>query len=693
MMSKAKSMRFAWSLALVAGLCLTGAPTGRAADKAAKTTYDEHVVPILREKCFGCHNPDRKSGGLRLNTYTNIMGGGASGEVIKPGDPDGSLLFRLVSHLQEPNMPPKSPKLPDAMLATIRAWIQGGALENSGSKAVAVNKPKFDIALSSIAKGKPDGPPPMPEKLGLEPVVRTKRANALTALAASPWATLVAVAGQKQVILYHADTLELLGILPFPEGVPYVLKFSRNGSLLLAGGGKGARAGKVVVWSVKTGERIFEVGDEMDAVLAADISADQTQIALGGPSKVVRIYSTTDGKLLQEIKKHTDWIYALEFSPDGVLLASGDRNGGLLVWEAHTAREYFSLRGHTAAITDVSWRADSNVVASASEDGTIRLWEMENGTQIKGWGHGAAVEAVKYARDGRLVSCGRDNRAKVWDQNGASVRVFDPFPDIALRAVFTHDGNRVIAGDWTGQLRVLGTADGKLAGNLEANPPSVAEQLARASKELGTKEAQLTQLTAAAAASQTAADAAARDLTAAQKASSETAATAQNMATVLARAREVADRASGALATAQAQTAAHQITSQAYTEAAAKIKTAADKAKDNKELASAVVRGQQIATQAAADLAAAQKLVADLTPVARTASEQLAQVQKEATAAAGAAAASPKVVESKAAAAKAAAARAAAEKAAAVEASQAIALIKARVEKFKSALPTKTAQK
>ena len=66
-------------------------------------------------------------------------------------------------------------------------------------------------------------------KLSLEPLVRTTRANALTALASSPWAPLVAVGGQKQVLLYHSDTLELLGVLPFPEGVPHVLKFSRNG--------------------------------------------------------------------------------------------------------------------------------------------------------------------------------------------------------------------------------------------------------------------------------------------------------------------------------------------------------------------------------------------------------------------------------------------------------------------------------
>jgi WD40 repeat protein len=305
-----------------------------------------------------------------------------------------------------------------------------------------------------------------------EPVVKTTRANTVMALAASPWAPLVALGSPKQVLLYNSDTLDLVGILPFPEGMPHVLKFSRNGSLLLAGGGRDAKAGKVVVWNVATGERIVEVGDETDAVLAADISADQTQIALGSPSKVIRVYSTKDGQLVREIRKHTDWIYAVEFSPDGVLLATADRSGGLFVWEANTGREYFSLRGHTAAVTDLSWRLDSNILASSSEDATIRFWEMENGNQVKSWGaHGGGCLSVKYTHDNRLVSAGRDKLVKVWDQNGGQQRVFEAFPDVASRAVFAHDGARVIGGDWTGQVRLWKTADGKLVGNFLGNPP------------------------------------------------------------------------------------------------------------------------------------------------------------------------------------------------------------------------------
>ena len=280
-------------------------------------------------------------------------------------------------------MPPNSAKIPDAEIELIRKWIEGGALENSGSKAAVKAKPKFEFKLDPAALGKPAGTPAMPENLSTEPFVPQAKPGAVVAMASSPWAPVVAIAGHKQVLLYRTTDFHLIGVLPFPEGAIYVLKFSRNGDLLLAGGGRGGQSGIAVAWDVKKGTRVFEVGKEYDVVLAADISPDHGQVALGGPGRVVRVYNTADGSLAQEMRKHTEWITAAEFSPDGVLLATGDRNNGLIVWEAQTGREFFDLRGHQAAITDVSWRLDSNVLASSSEDTTVKLWEMENGGNIQ----------------------------------------------------------------------------------------------------------------------------------------------------------------------------------------------------------------------------------------------------------------------------------------------------------------------
>ena len=135
----------------------------------------------------------------------------------------------------------------------------------------------------------------MPEGVFRQPVVYTPRPAAITALAASPWAPLAAIAGQRQIVLYNTDSAELAGVLPFPEGIPYSLRFSRSGKLLLAGGGKAASRGLAAVYDVHSGKRLSQVGDELDAVLAADINASQTLIALGGPQKIVRVFNVGDG--------------------------------------------------------------------------------------------------------------------------------------------------------------------------------------------------------------------------------------------------------------------------------------------------------------------------------------------------------------------------------------------------------------
>lgn len=445
--------------------------------KEEKITFEQHILPIFREKCGSCHNGNDKKGDLVLDNYGLAMQGGASGEVIRTdGDASQSQLYLVVAHQSEPKMPPQQPKLPDEQLTLIRKWIEGGALENSGSKA----KPKKNAAMAKVevSNQRPAGPPPMPQNLPIDPLLVASRGNGVTALAVNPWSPVAAVAGHKQIFLYNTQTLELEGVLPFPEGVAHILKFTRDGQWLMAGGGRGSHSGKVILWDLKTGKRIAEVGSEYDVVLAADISPDHTQVALGGPKKIVRVYDTSTGELLYEKNKHTDWITALEYSPDGVLLATADRSNGLVVWEAFTGREFYFLTGHTGPITDVSWAPDSNILASCSEDTTIRLWEMQNGNQVKNWGaHGGGVSAVEFTRDNRIASTGRDNQAKLWDANGAAIRSFAGLGDLGMEVAFDADSDRILAGDLTGTIHVWNAKDGAVIGQLSTNPPSLAKRI------------------------------------------------------------------------------------------------------------------------------------------------------------------------------------------------------------------------
>lgn len=456
-----------------------------------KLTFDGNVQAVLRARCSTCHSPNKKSGDLDVTSYSTLMQGGSSGAVIEAGDSGESYLMRLIKHEEEPKMPPGSEKIPQAEIDMIAQWIDGGVLENSGSKPVGAKKNNMVAVASADATARP-AEIPMPLRIPLEPAVRTARTTAVSSMATSPWAPLLAIAAPQQVVLFRTDTLEIAGILPFPEGQVNVVRFSRDGSLVIAGGGQAGAKGLVAVYSVKTGERIASVGEELDAVLAADISNDHSQIAMAGPSRLVRVYATGTGELLYEIKKHTDWVMSLAFSPDGVLLASGDRNGGLFVWEAITGREYLTLKGHTAAITGLSWRIDSNALASCSEDTTLRLWEMENGSSFKNWGaHGGGALDVKYCRDGNLLSCGRDLATKLWDQNGTQIRAFPNVADLAVATALCDESQRAVTADWQGNITVWNAADAAVLGSLTANPPTLAERLAIAQTNQQTKQQEL----------------------------------------------------------------------------------------------------------------------------------------------------------------------------------------------------------
>jgi len=489
---------FAIILASALGLGVA-APTASADDEnEAKINFNDHVSEVFRSRCNTCHNADAQKGGLNLTTYATMMQGGGSGPVIEPGDPDNSWLYLLVSHQETPKMPPNSPPIPDEELQTIRTWIELGAPESAGSKVDLPDKPKMELTIDPEAIGKPSGEPAMPQGVPTEPVIVSERPGAVLALAASPWAPLLAIGQHQQVLLYRTTDARLVGVLPFPEGDVTVLRFTRDGDLLLAGGGRSGQSGRVVVWDVKTGERVIEVGDEYDLVLAADISPDRSMVALGGPSKVLRVYGTADNSLLYEQSKHTEWVTACAFSPDGVLLASADRNGGLHVWEAHSGAEFYNLGGHQQMVTALDWRLDSNVLASASEDRSVKLWDMFKGNQIKSWNaHGGGTLSVRFAKDGRLATAGRDRRAKLWDQNGKELRSFPNFDDLALQATLGHEDQSVFAGSFDGRVRMFNAEEGQTLADFRANPRPVAERLAEVRGQLEAARAKVAEAEAA----------------------------------------------------------------------------------------------------------------------------------------------------------------------------------------------------
>lgn len=453
------------------------------AETPAKVTYAEHVRSIFQQHCFACHGQDTRKSDLALDTYEDAVAGGAGGEVLFAGDLESSRLWALVNHDDSPEMPPEQDKLPADKLTLIKAWIEGGLLKDAGSEAKPTNN-LLAGGMAETAAAVPQGEPVMPENLLQEPVAYAEQPGAVDALDASPWAPVAAVGGQRQIVLYHTETGDLLGILPYPEGQPHVVRFSRDGSRLLVGGGHPGALGNTALFDVQTGMRLATLGEESDAVLAADLSPNQTLVALGGPKRNVRTYRVADGQLAYQIEKHTDWVTAIAFSPDGKLLATAGRGGGVYLWDSARGLERADLKGHQAMVTSLAWRPDSQIIASGSEDGTVRLWQTD-GTQIKSWAaHEGGTQSVAFSSTGELVTTGRDGKVRIWQADGKHLRDVLDAPEATLVARFTHDGTRVVAGDWLGSVPLLEAAGGEPVAQLPPNPPTLSMRMEQAAAQL-----------------------------------------------------------------------------------------------------------------------------------------------------------------------------------------------------------------
>lgn len=92
--------------------------------------FETKVRPILSANCYKCHSLEqgKAKGDLTLDTREGALKGGKDGVVLKPGDPEGSLLITAIGY-EDPDlqMPPKGEKLSAEQITVLTTWVKMGA--------------------------------------------------------------------------------------------------------------------------------------------------------------------------------------------------------------------------------------------------------------------------------------------------------------------------------------------------------------------------------------------------------------------------------------------------------------------------------------------------------------------------------------------------------------------------------------
>jgi WD40 repeat protein len=423
-----------------------------AALAAAAPSFSRDIRPILQKRCQGCHQPASKASELDLTSFEGFQKGGKRGAAFLAGKPDESLALKYISGSIQPRMPLGEPELPAQEVTLIKEWILDGAKNDSTAEPA--------IRRTSVY---------------LQPPV-------ITALKFSPDGKEIAVSGNGEILVHASDGSKLLQRLPGQAERILSLAFSKDGSLLIAGGGTPAQFGEVQVWNAKEGKLLRSTTLTNDTVFGASLAPDASKVAVGCADNTVHVIETATGKELYKIGNHENWVLATVFGMDSKRFVSAGRDRAAKLIDANTGaflENVNLLRGELAAvarnpkkdvvviggeerypyiylmdrprnmkiaddttlvrklerqdgaITALDWSPDGTRIAVASASANVNLYDPETGNRTASCsGHSAGIYTVAFSPDGaQLATGGFDGKVRIYNTKDCTlVHSFIPVP-------------------------------------------------------------------------------------------------------------------------------------------------------------------------------------------------------------------------------------------------------------------------
>ena len=160
-------------------------------------------------------------------------------------------------------------------------------------------------------------------------------------------------------------------------------------------------------------------GQQIDSVA---ISNNKQTIALADSPGSVRLLTISDGSVTQTLPG-SGKVLDLSFSPDDRILASA-AGSDINLFDAHTGILIKKLTKHDAAVNAINFSPNGRLLASGSDDRTAIIWDTESGKSkhiLKG--HDQTVRAVRFSPDGSLLASGSGNASVVlWDVASGHLR-------------------------------------------------------------------------------------------------------------------------------------------------------------------------------------------------------------------------------------------------------------------------------
>jgi WD40 repeat protein len=254
--------------------------------------------------------------------------------------------------------------------------------------------------------------------------------------------TLVSAGGDWE---RHDDTGELRvfdlisgvskSLFPETHKLIFTVAIAPDGRTLATGGW----GSDVTLWDLAKGTVTQTLSGHTDSVRRLAFSPDGRTLASGSFDGSVRLWDLSRGtpaQVKRVVNAHAGGVNGLAFSPDGLSLVTGGKSTGrpidpgageLTLWDLNTGKERYRRAGVVKGnLLSVAFSPDGRTIASGGGDfdkfAELKLWDAATGSVREDLsGHEQWVEAVAFARDGRLASAGgvsgRPGEVRVWELN------------------------------------------------------------------------------------------------------------------------------------------------------------------------------------------------------------------------------------------------------------------------------------
>ena len=192
-------------------------------------------------------------------------------------------------------------------------------------------------------------------------------------IAYHPSGTRLLLAGSRGLAMVDTESWETIRIFNHDAMMSYSTTFSPDGRFAAAGDERG----RVLIWSLETGEQIYAESQHEANVIGLKYSLNGEQLFSASADRTLRRLDLASGRST-EVTEFPDRTYWIDLRPDGRELGIPTSGGDVFLWNLAEGSQR-KLIGHSNEVNEITYNPDGTLAATASDDGTIRLWDVETG--------------------------------------------------------------------------------------------------------------------------------------------------------------------------------------------------------------------------------------------------------------------------------------------------------------------------